>query len=125
MPTSDYLPVATSGSANVDTQADFAGSGYQLNGFQNGMALPDQANKIWRQSSVDCAALTNLIVQITGLSVPDDGNVSVLIQKLAAAACATEFFNLFVRSFVCFVFHEKICISYVTLFQPRNSAIIV
>jgi hypothetical protein len=96
MPTTDYLPVATSGGANVDTQANFAGSSYQLDGFVNGIALPAQANKIWRQASMMAAAIANFIVGQTGESVPDDGNLTNLVAQIteAVAPVATVSANL-------------------------------
>jgi hypothetical protein len=77
--TTDYLPVATGGGANVDSQANFAGSSYQINGFANGIAQPYQANKIWRQSSMVAAALTQFIATALNINVPDDGNLTNLI----------------------------------------------
>jgi hypothetical protein len=78
----DYLPVATATGANVDTQADFAGSSYQTLGFQNGIALPDQFNKILRQCSMMTAALANLISNTMDIAVLDDGNLPELITNL-------------------------------------------
>jgi hypothetical protein len=85
MPTVDYLPVATGGSANVDSQANFLGSGYQTNGFAVGIAEPFQANKIWRQSSMMSAALANFISTTLGINVLDDGNLPTLITNLTNA----------------------------------------
>ena len=85
MPQVDYLPVAISGGANVDSQADFANSSYQLNGFVNGMADPAEANKIWRQSSMMAAALANYISNALNVDVLDDGNLSLLITNLGNA----------------------------------------
>lgn len=75
MPTIDYLPVATSGTANVDPQSSFAGSPYQENGFVDGIASPQQANKIWRQASMVGAAFATFISNILNISVLDDGNL--------------------------------------------------
>ena len=84
-PTVDFLPIAASVSANVETQGDFAGSGHQENGFQTGIAESAQLNKCWRQPSVIAAALANFIADLTGLDVLDDGNLALLIQELAMA----------------------------------------
>jgi hypothetical protein len=78
----DYLPVAVEPGSNVDSQADFAGSGYQLIGFNTGIALPQQANKVWRQASMMAAAWANLIAQTLNIYVPDDGNLAELIAWL-------------------------------------------
>lgn len=77
----DYLPVATSGTANVDPQSSFAGSPYQLNGFVNGIASPQQANKLWRQSSMVAAAIANFISTILNIPILDDGNLPVLVSN--------------------------------------------
>lgn len=81
----DYLPVATETGANVDAQANFAGSGYQENGFTNGVAQPYQANKIWRQSSMVAAAIANFISAVLSINVLDDGNLTNLITNLTNA----------------------------------------
>lgn len=86
MPTgSDYLPVATAVGANVDSQVNFDGSSYQLNGFVNGVAQPYEANKIWRQASMVGAAVTNFISNILGIYIFDDGNEANLISELTQA----------------------------------------
>lgn len=85
MSTVDYLPVATGGGANVDTQGAFAGSGYQTNGFLAGLAISKQLNKCWRQSSMMAAALANFISIQLGINVLDDGNLANLITNLTAA----------------------------------------
>jgi hypothetical protein len=84
-PTVDYLPVATAAGANVDSQATFAGSGYQTTGFQNGLAIPSQINKALRQGSMLAAALANFISATLGISVIDDGNLATLITNLTNA----------------------------------------
>lgn len=82
MSTTDFLPVAAAAGANVDSQADFAGSGYQLNGFSSGEAISKQLNKVWRQPSMMAAAWANVIVQTLNQDVPDDGNLPNLITQL-------------------------------------------
>jgi len=81
----DYLPVATGGSANVDSQANFSGSGYQQNGFQNGYALPFQSNKVWRQASMAIAMLGNFIANQLQIYVADDGNLTNLLANFILA----------------------------------------
>lgn len=82
--TTDYLPFATSGTANVDTQANYNNSTYQQNGFTNGIAQPFQANKVWRQSSMVAAAWATIAMQLLNQNVPDDGNLTNLIAQLKA-----------------------------------------
>lgn len=89
MPTVDYLPIATQGAApNVDTQANFIGSGYQQNGFSAGLAQSKQANKAWRQASMIAAAVANFIANTLHQNVPDDGNLANLITQLTSAITA-------------------------------------
>lgn len=84
----DYLPVAVAVGNNADTQANFQGSGYQLDGFINGVAVPQQFNKIVRQSSMQAAALANFISNELGIDVIDDGNLTTLITNLTNAIMA-------------------------------------
>jgi len=84
-PVVDYLPVATQPGSTVDTQAAFIGSGYQTQGFQNGVASPSQINKILRQVSIMVAAIANFISQQLNISVLDDGNLANLITNLTNA----------------------------------------
>lgn len=78
----DYLPIAAAGGANVDSQVDFAGSGYQTDGFTSGEAISKQLNKCWRQSSMMAAAWANVISQTLNQNVLDDGNLSALITQI-------------------------------------------
>lgn len=80
--TTDYLPIAASANAIVETQAEFAGSGHQLNGFSVGEAIPEQVNKCWRQPSMFSAAWANVILQTLSVDVPDDGNLANLVNWL-------------------------------------------
>lgn len=81
----DYLPVATGAGANVASQADFAGSGWQQDGFTAGVAEPDEANKIWRQSSMVAACVANFISQVLNINVLDDGDINTLITNFTDA----------------------------------------
>jgi hypothetical protein len=85
MPTIEILPVATGGGANVDTQAGFAGSGYQTGGFSAGLAQSKQVNKIMRQASFIAAAIANFIANILNVNVLDDGNLNTLITNFTNA----------------------------------------
>lgn len=81
----DFLPVATGGGANVDSQADFAGSGYQTQGFSNGPALPNQANKVWRQASSMVAAIAAFMANILNQNILDNGDIPTLTAQFTAA----------------------------------------
>jgi hypothetical protein len=89
MPTVDYLPIATSANATVDTQANFDGSGYQLNGFQAGIADPAQVNKAWRQGSMGTAVVANFVANILGINILDDGNLEEFVANFTAAVAAS------------------------------------
>src|SRR5258708_24701494 len=91
MPTVDYLPFAAAGGANVESQGSYAGSSHQLTGFVTGLALSMQLNKAWRQSSVMAAAMANLIADITGQNVLDDGNVVALLKQMSMMILAAPF----------------------------------
>lgn len=84
----DYLPVATSGTANVDTQANFLNSGYQQDGFTAGQAQSAQANKLWRQSSMVAACVANFIANLLNINVLDDGDLTSLITNFTNAVKA-------------------------------------
>lgn len=81
----DYLPVATAVGNNADSQVNFQGSGYQTLGFNNGIAQPYQANKIWRQCSMVAAAVANFISNQLTIPVIDDGNLAALITNFTNA----------------------------------------
>jgi hypothetical protein len=85
MPTVDYLPSSVAAGANVDTQSGFAGSGYQTVGFQSGLSLSKQINKVLRQASMVAAAVANFIANTLGVNVLDDGNLPNLTDNLTAA----------------------------------------
>lgn len=82
----DYLPIAVAGGANVQIQADYAGSGPQLVGVVAGKAASAVNNKMVRQSSMMASALAHFIsVQLGGADVADDGDLTALIALLTAA----------------------------------------
>lgn len=90
MPQNDFLPVATAGGANVDTQGNFAGSGYQLNGFgPGGAALSPQANKVWRQATFVGAAIAKFIFDTLGVDVLDNGNLASFVTKFKQALASS------------------------------------
>lgn len=93
MPTgTDFLPFATSGGANVDSQANFLTASYRVNGFSVGLALPEQANKTWRQPTMMSAALANYISDVLNVFVFDDGNLNALIANFWQAILTGGYF---------------------------------
>lgn len=93
--TVDYLPIANGGGANVETQAqyvtDLNPGGSLQDGYQAGTALSAQVNKTLRQSSMISAAVANVISNVLGIDVLDDGNLANLIANLQAAITASSF----------------------------------
>lgn len=92
MPTNDFIGFASSGSANVMSQADFAAAHEQLVGVQPGPATSALANKIWRQGSNMAAALGDLM-SAQGYDALDDGDISKLAKNLSMAVALTIEYN--------------------------------
>jgi hypothetical protein len=82
----DFLPIAATPTANVDTQADYAGAGYQLNGFTPGQTLSTQFNKTLRQGSMGMAVLAQFIVNVLNVNVLDQGYASAAAEVSALVA---------------------------------------
>lgn len=89
-PIVDFLPVATGAGANVDTQGNFAGSGYQQTGMVSGISLSRQFNKVWRQASFWASVLAWFVSnQLGGINVLDDGDLTGKITLFTNAVAAT------------------------------------
>jgi hypothetical protein len=85
----DFLPFAVGGSANVTPQATYAADTAILqNGFATGIAKSADLNKVWRQSSIMSAVVSQFITNTTGQNAVDDGTTATLIANLAAAVSA-------------------------------------
>jgi hypothetical protein len=84
MPSTEFLPFATDVAANVDSQSNYAATGYRTAGFNTGRARSGQANKAWRQSSMMAAAWAHVVMTTLTQSVPDDGNLTNLIAQLTS-----------------------------------------
>ncbi len=84
MATTDILPFATGGSANVESQASYATDSSTTNGFSSGIATSSKLNKVWRQSSFMAAGFANWMVNL-GINVPDDGNLTNLVANIQTA----------------------------------------
>lgn len=74
MATNDFIGFASSGSANVLSQAEFAAAAEQGAGVQPGMASSKLANKVWRQGANMAAALGRVIVG-QGHNAIDNGDL--------------------------------------------------
>ena len=81
-----FLPIATGGGANALTPAAYAALTTLLaNGYQSGTASSTQINTTLRQSSFVAAAVAQLLADITGFSVLDNGVVANFESQLAVA----------------------------------------
>ncbi|WP_051988465.1 hypothetical protein [Bosea sp. UNC402CLCol] len=74
----EFLPFAATGGANVISQADYAALAARLAGFVNGIALPEQANKAWRQSAAMAAMIGQFTADRSQLDALDNGDLATL-----------------------------------------------
>lgn len=84
----DYLAFAAGAGANVLTQAQLAALTSLASGFQSGVVTSAALNKLLRQHSVVAAAVAQMIADVTGQAVVDDGSVAGFEAKLEAAISA-------------------------------------
>lgn len=91
MATNDFLAFATAAGANVITQSTYSGLSARSAGFSNGIALPEEANKAWRQSSTWAAVLGQIIVDKLVVDATDDGNITTLKTNLINALVGNVF----------------------------------
>jgi len=76
MPTNDFLPFATGGGANVESQAAYAADPTTGTGFQTGVAISEKLNKVWRQAAFMAAVTANMIFTTLGVDVLDNGDLA-------------------------------------------------
>lgn len=88
MATNEFLPFATVSGANVMSQSDWVSLPARSTGFQDGVAMPDECNKAWRQASFIGAVIGQFIADYSGLDALDNGNVADLEAKFVAALAA-------------------------------------
>lgn len=84
----DFLVFGGDGAANVIDQTTYAALVARLAGFSSGVAQSAQLNKVWRQSSIMAAVLAQLVADVTGQNVVDDGTVATILANLKAAVSA-------------------------------------
>lgn len=82
MATNEFLPFAIEPGANAMSQEQYVQLAQRLTGFTSGMAISEQLNKVWRQSSFVMAVLAQLICDRTGEDVLDDGDMAKLGAQL-------------------------------------------
>lgn len=83
--TNDFLPWATSGGANVESQAAYVVDPAVPIGVAHGTALSALANKVWRQASIAAYCIGQLIVDVLGVNAADDGDTATLLANLKLA----------------------------------------
>lgn len=88
MSTNDFLPFGDDPSARVLDQTDYAAATWRALGFDSGIAVKENLNKVWRQASVMVAAIAAVMAARTGDDVLDDGNLSNLETTFARAITA-------------------------------------
>lgn len=88
MPTNDFLPFATAGGANVESQGDYLVDPARPTGFVAGIAQSPKLNKVWRQSSFMSAVLAQFIMNQISADVPDDGDLNSMVTRLQSALSA-------------------------------------
>ncbi|CAN7237474.1 hypothetical protein LJR034_000833 [Caballeronia sp. LjRoot34] len=82
----DFIPFAVGSDANVISQATYAeNTDLTQSGFSAGIAVANQLNKVWRQSSIMAAVLAQFIVDQTGSTAIDDGTTATLLANLKLA----------------------------------------
>lgn len=81
----DFLPFATGGGANVVSQALYASDAAVSNGFSSGIAPSAKFNKVWRQSSFVAAGVATWMANALNANIPDDGNLGNFVANFASA----------------------------------------
>ena len=94
MPTNDFIGFASSGSANIMSQADYAAAAEQGDGVQPGMASSKLANKIWRQGANMAAALGR-ITAARGYDALDNGDLDALQSSVDDAISVGTFSRMY------------------------------
>jgi hypothetical protein len=79
-----FLPFATGASANVLAPAVYASLPVISTGFVDGIAVTEQLNTVWRQSSFIAAAVAQIVAN-GGLDALDDGDVNGFVGNLLTA----------------------------------------
>jgi hypothetical protein len=86
--TTDFVPFATAGGANVTAQATYIAEPTTATGFTSGRASSADANKAFRQGTFQAAVLATFVADELNINVADDGNLSVAVTNLTSAITA-------------------------------------
>ena len=89
----DFLPFAAASGANVISQSTYVSLSALGPGFSSGVAASNQLNKVWRQSSIMAAVIGDLIVEITGQPVIDNGTTTTILSNLLLTLMTANFAN--------------------------------
>jgi len=81
----DFLAFAMASGANVQDQPGYAASAAVTNGFISGIAQSAPINKALRQGTIGTAALAAYIVNMLGIPVLDDGNLTEFVTNFTNA----------------------------------------
>jgi hypothetical protein len=92
--TSDFLPFATAGGANVESQSDYAADSTTATGFVSGVASSAKLNKVWRQASFQAAMIANFVATELNINVADNGNLAAATANFILALGAAGRFKL-------------------------------
>lgn len=85
MSTNQFLPIAIAGSPNVQSQADYAGSTPQEEGFATGEIPTAQAfNKMLRQASFINSQIAQAVSDILAVDVLDNGDAAAFLAQFKA-----------------------------------------
>lgn len=80
----DFLPFATGGGANVESQGAYAADATTGTGFQSGTAPSQKCNKVWRQASM-VASMIGSFISGQNFNANDDGVVANLLASFTSA----------------------------------------
>lgn len=86
--TTDFVPFAAAGGANVTSQAAYIAEATTATGFVSGQASSADCNKAWRQGTFIAAGLATFVADELNINVADDGNLSVFVTNLQNAVTA-------------------------------------
>jgi hypothetical protein len=94
----EFQAFATAPGANVLAPATYAALPAVATGFMDGIAITEQLNTVWRQSSFIAAAVAQIVAN-GGLNALDDGNVAGFTSNFLAALAAQLPVAVDVKSF--------------------------
>jgi len=89
MSTNDFVPYATAGGANVESQVAYVADSTRSSGATTGTASSALSNKAWRQATTWAAALGQFITSTLSQDCLDDGNITTKVSQLVAAIQAS------------------------------------